>query len=425
MPEQSSLEAHVPKSARDNEQIGDLAEKDHNRIEPQDGENYYLYSFKAYDDNQETPIYESGSEINSAKYVVPNKSILISKLNPRINRVWRVKTSEDNAICSTEFVVLRPKNGIPLDYLFAVLNEPTFRDHLVSLTTGTSGSHQRVKQSDILEYEVPNFSDYEKAIIGHIYALFDDKISVNVKIGQNLINICNTLFRSWFIDFDPYQEFRNSELGEIPKNFEIVNFSDICHTEGGGTPDTDNEAFWGGDILWLTPKELASLSSPIAFDTERKLTKEGLENTAAKVMPKNSTLLYSRGANMGSSVINKEPMATNQGFVCVEPKKVPPHFMFHLVSANRRKIENMAGGSTYPEISQTAFNDIEVAIPNSLDMVKEFEGRVEPLYEDVYNRMVENCKLREVRDILLPKLISGELSVNDIKLDGLYIKTEV
>ena len=99
--------------------------------------------------------------------------------------------------------------------------------------------------------------------------------------------------------------------------------------------------------------------------------------------------------------------------------------MFHLVLANRSKIENIAGGSTYPEISQTSFNELEVAIPSSMDAIDKFENKVEIIYEDIHKRVVENENLEELRDTLLPKLMSGEIRLDDINLDDLKVDSEV
>jgi type I restriction enzyme S subunit len=135
--------------------LSEIASIDHERIEPgeEPEEIYSYYSFSAYDEKGR-PVLEDAKEINSAKYKVEDKTILVSKLNPRINRIWKVTESEENAISSTEFVHLRPNNDGTFYFLYSLLDSEEFQKYLESFTTGTSGSHQRVKQKDILGYKV-------------------------------------------------------------------------------------------------------------------------------------------------------------------------------------------------------------------------------------------------------------------------------
>jgi type I restriction enzyme S subunit len=269
---------------------------------------------------------------------------------------------------------------------------------------------------------LPPIEDQKK--IARLLDVLDEKIDVNNKIKDELENIVQSIFQSRFVDFEPYEDLKQSELGEIPEDFELLQIGDVCSTRGGGTPSTDNDEYWNGDNLWLTPKEVTSLDSKIVFDTERKVSDEGLNNSSTAIMPEKSVLLTSR-ATVGEVVVNREPMGTNQGFICIQPNnRVEPYYLACLVENKRPEIENRASGSTYDEISQTSFNGIQVAIPPKED-IEEFEDKVEEIYEDIYTRELENRRLEELRDTLLPKLMSGEIRVNDIELDELEVDSEV
>jgi len=269
---------------------------------------------------------------------------------------------------------------------------------------------------------LPPIEDQKK--IARLLDILDEKIDVNNKIKDELENIVQSIFRTRFVDFEPYEDLKQSELGEIPESFEVLQIGDICSTRGGGTPSTDNDEYWGGDNLWLTPKEVTSLDSKIVFDTERKVTDDGLNNSSTARMPEKSVLLTSR-ATVGEVVVNREPMGTNQGFICIQPNsRVKPYYLACLVENKRPEIENRASGSTYDEISQTSFNGIQVAVPPK-DDIEEFENKIEEIYEDIYIRELENRRLEELRDTLLPKLMSGEIRVDDIMLDDLEVDSEV
>ncbi|GAB7009182.1 restriction endonuclease subunit S [Halorubrum trueperi] len=269
---------------------------------------------------------------------------------------------------------------------------------------------------------LPPIEDQKKIV--HLLDTLDKKINVNNKIKDILENIVQSVFRSRFVDFEPYDNLKKSEVGEIPDSFEVLQIGDVCNTRGGGTPSTDNDEYWDGDNLWLTPKEVTSLDSKIVFDTERKVSDEGLNNSSTAIMPEKSVLLTSR-ATVGEVVVNREPMGTNQGFICIQPNsRVEPYYLACLVENKRPEIENRASGSTYDEISQTSFNGIQIMVPPKKD-IEEFENRIEDIYEDIYTRELENRHLEELRDTLLPKLMSGEIRVDDIRLDDLEVETGV
>jgi type I restriction enzyme S subunit len=273
-----------------------------------------------------------------------------------------------------------------------------------------------------IELDVHQYSEQKK--IGKILSQIDKKISLNDKINRDLQEVTKALFNYWFTDFEPYEEFRESSVGQIPESFDVLKMGDVCSTRGGGTPSTDEDEYWGGDNLWLTPKEVTSLNTKIVLDTERKISDEGLDNSSAKIMPEKSILLTSR-ATVGEVAVNREPMGTNQGFICIRPnERVEPYFLSCVVENRKPEIESRASGSTYDEISQTSFNEIEIAVPPKED-IERFESRVEDLYEEIYTRELENRKLEALRDALLPKLMSGEIRVNDIELDELEVDSEV
>jgi len=118
-------------------------------------------------------------------------------------------------------------------------------------------------------------------------------------------------------------------------------------------------------------------------------------------------------------------MGTNQGFICIQPnERVETYYLSCLLKNKRPEIESRASGSTYDEISQTSFNEIKLAVPPKED-IERFENRVEDLYEEIYTRELQNRKLESLRDTLLPKLMSGEIRVNDINLEDLEVDNEV
>jgi type I restriction enzyme S subunit len=170
----------------------------------------------------------------------------------------------------------------------------------------------------------------------------------------------------------------------LPSGWRKMKLGEIVNVSGGGTPSTSNPKYWGGNIAWLTPAEVVALNGNRFIDkTERYITEEGLKNSSAKVMPVNSLLLTSR-ATIGEVVINKIPMATNQGFINIEPKNVNLMFLFYWLKNNRKFLNQMAIGSTFNELSKSVFKKIDILIPEDpneqkriADILSAFDDKIE------------------------------------------------
>lgn len=397
------------------QKIGDIAEKIHQRTDPSNEENYFLYSFSAYDNNEKMPVIESGKNIKSAKYKVPDNSVLISKLNPRINRVWRVKKSSDNAICSTEFIILKPKEGVSLNYLYAILNEPNFRNYLGNFTTGTSGSHQRVKQSDILEYEMRKFTIYEKKIIGQIYGLFDDKIEINNQINNNLEEVTQTLFKSWFVDFEPYEEFKDSGVGRIPDNFEIKDLTDVADVTYGYAFSSDmfNQNGDGEPIIRIRnlPDDETDQYSPEVFDDKYRVEAgDILVGMDGEFKP-----YIWKGPNAG----------LNQRVCKFEAKAGYSNiYIWNVVKKPLYKLEQSKTGTTVIHLGKGDIDEIEIAVPDE-ESLAEFNEVMQPAYQEMIIRKQQNRHLKNLRDTLLPKLMSGDVRINNINFEDIVVDREV
>ena len=150
------------------------------------------YSLPAFDDGR-NPTYESGDKIKSSKFVIEDDMFLFSKLNPRIKRLWLPCIQTENAICSTEFVAYKPKDISMLAFCYSVVDSVEFYDFVLSLTNGSTGSHQRFHPIDTLEYslKVPHMEVIKEfnTIVSHMY----EQISKNIIENRNLATLRDTL----------------------------------------------------------------------------------------------------------------------------------------------------------------------------------------------------------------------------------------
>lgn len=161
------------------------------------------FSIPAFDQVRR-PVIEPGSAIGSHKFTVPDDAVLVSKLNPRFPRVWEPVVSKSYpAVASTEFMIFRPKPGVDRRFLKYLFLSPMVRLEMEARSTGTTGSHQRVRPKDVLTIKVEIPEDVrEQRAIAYILGLLDDKIELNQRINETLEAIAYTIFKSWFMDFD-------------------------------------------------------------------------------------------------------------------------------------------------------------------------------------------------------------------------------
>ena len=139
---------------------------------------------------------------------------------------------------------------------------------------------------------------------------------------------------------------------------------EIADIVSGATPSTSEEKYWGGDVRWVTPKDLSDLETPEISETSRSISDAGLRSCAATVLPANSVLLSSR-APIGLVAINSVPMATNQGFKSFVPdhRRVESKFLYWWLKKNRPLLESLGNGATFKEISKKTTAAIPISLP--------------------------------------------------------------
>ena len=238
----------------------------------------------------------------------------------------------------------------------------------------------------------------------------DDKIELNNRIIANLEAQAQAIFKSWFVDFEPFQdgEFEESELGLIPKGWRVVPFTEVVHVLGGGTPKTDDVENWNGNIPFFTPKDAGSVA--YTLQTEKTLTEKGLNACNSKLYPENTVFVTARGT-VGKIALAGKPMAMNQScYALVGKNKISQYFVYHLAQNTVERLKGKASGAVFDAIVTRDF-DSELIVSPKGEPIVEFAGIVEPLYQQMLCLEKQNMVLRTTRDTLLPKLMSGEIEV--------------
>src|SRR5262249_11423420 len=255
-------------------------------------------------------------------------------------------------------------------YVYYYVSTPESREKIVRESTAAGVPKINVAYLRQFSIELPPI-DIQRAIAGILGAL-DDKIELNRLMNHTLKAMAQTLFKSWFVDFDPVtakaagrqpygmneataalfpDRFVESEFGLVPEGWRISTIGQEVRVVGGSTPSTKDAAFWkGGTVSWATPKDLSKLTSPILLETERKITQKGLQQISSGLLPSGTVLLSSR-APIGYLAIAEIPIAINQGFIAMVCEgELPNHYVLLWAYEAMDEILSRAGGTTFSEI---------------------------------------------------------------------------
>ncbi|MFP4386912.1 MAG: restriction endonuclease subunit S [Alphaproteobacteria bacterium] len=411
-------------------------------------------------------------EFNGGGAKFKNGDTLFARITPCLEngKTAKVSSLQSEAVGhgSTEFIVMAAKEPeYDEDFVYYIARLPEFRAYATARMEGTSG-RQRVPWQALAEFEYPFPDKDDRRPIAQILKSLDDKIENNRRMNESLEGMAQAIFKSWFVDFDPvrakvgvlesggsaddarfaamkaisgkstadlealktndpkiYSElastadafpssFTTSALGDIPEGWEASEIGNEVDVVGGGTPSTKNPEFWeDGTINWTTPRDMSNLNDKILADTERKITEAGLKKISSGLLPIDTVLMSSR-APVGYLAIAKVPVAINQGYIAMKCNhSLSPEYVIQWCSHNMDEIKQRASGTTFAEISKKSFNPIPVIVPSE-KALKAYTQNIRSIYSKIEALIYENRSLIETRDSLLPKLLSGELSVEGL-----------
>ena len=305
--------------------------------------------------------------------------------------------------------LLRPCEGWDIRYFYYCLLELKLKNY---------GYERHFKY--LKEERIPQRPLQSQQKISSFLSAYDALIENNTRRIQILEQMAQMIYREWFVNFRfPGHEkvkLVESPLGKIPQGWEVSQIGRVVETLGGGTPNTKNPAYWeDGTINWFTPSDLTSAKALFLGESSRKITELGLDESSANLFPANSVMMTSR-ATIGAIAINTAPATTNQGFITCVPSS--PLSVYHIVAWERQNMEiiiSIASGATFKEISRGEFRELPICVPPE-HVEQHYFGTVDPMYQKIRVLLAKNANLRRTRDLLLPKLISGELDVSELDI---------
>ncbi len=360
------------------------------------------------DDNGKYPIFGTGGLMGFSKeYLYDKPSVLIGRKGS-IEKVRYV--DEPFWTVDTLFYTEVNENIVIPKFLYYMM----YLMDLSRYNEGTSIPSLRTETLNRLEFPVPPL-EYQNKVLS-ILNNIDKKIELNNEINHNLINISKSIFRQKFLNYEGYEDFKDTDYGRIPSTFDVFTLNEISkEIVCGKTPSTKVEDNYGDKMPFITIPDMHN--NVFIIETERKLSEKGIQSQKKKTLPKNS-ICVSCIATAGLVSLTYEESQTNQqinSIICKD--NISPYFMYLYLNELSEYIKMLgSGGSTTLNLNKNEFSKIKVAIPNNGDMNK-FNDLIEPIFNKIKFNQLEIIELTKLRDTLLPKLMNGEINVSKINCD--------
>jgi len=268
---------------------------------------------------------------------------------------------------------------------------------------------------DSLDVAIPLLPTQRK--IAAILSAYDDLIENNLRRIKMLEEMAQNLYREWFVKFrfpgHQNARFVDSSLGMIPEGWEVCTIENTFAIMGGGTPSKAVSEYWDNGIInWYSPTDLTATDSMFMERSGHQISELGLQKSSARLFPPFSVMMTSR-ATLGVISINTTEACTNQGFItCVPNERFPLYTLYYWLKENVAYFISLGTGATFKEITKGVFKTIELVVPMPA-IVTQFEDTVQTFAIHVLNLQRKNTILRRTHDLLLPRLISGEVDVSE------------
>lgn len=355
--------------------------------------------------------------------------------------------------------VIKPAQGISAEWISICLKSPAAQHYLDSRANTTV--QKTLNLQDVREIPIMTVSEAEERYILEWWTTLNDKIELNRRMNATLEGMAQALFKSWFVDFDPVIDnalaagnpipeelaararlrqgyagqaevrrhvsaeasakgeaaetfpsaFQETEpVGWIPEGWEVKPLESIIKLIGGGTPKTSIEEYWKGEIPWFSVVDAPNDSDVFVIDTEKKITSAAVANSSTKVLRPGTTIISARGTVGKCALVGRE-MAMNQSCYGIQgADDIGDIFTYYIIRKYVADLQQRGHGSVFNTITRDTFRAIAVPFCGK-ELTHHFDKVVSPQLNRIRSNLAQLETLTNLRDTLLPKLISGELRI--------------
>jgi len=346
--------------------------------------------------------------------LLPKNTVLFTSRAP----IGYVAISSNELATNQGFKSIVPNKNT--DYLFLYYLLKYNKDKIEGMGSGTTFKEVSGATMKNIEVNVPQDKE-EQIRIGKILSSLDDKIEQNTRMNKVLEEIARALFHRWFVAFEfpnaegkPYKsaggKMVESEMGSVPEGWETNTLDNVVDIIGGGTPKTSTSEYWNGTIPWFSVIDAPNDGDIFVIDTEKHITQLGIENSSTRLLPVGTTIISARGT-VGKCAVVGIPMTMNQSCYGIRGKKEGvDYFVYFTIRGMVSELQSKGHGSVFNTITRDTINTQKIVVPD-VSVMKKYNDHVTPLLQKIQTNLTENRHLSELRDGLLPKLMSGDIEV--------------
>ncbi|MCK9635347.1 MAG: restriction endonuclease subunit S [Methylobacter tundripaludum] len=366
-------------------------------------------------------------DFSSCDFITENKDALLRKGKLRRKDVvlttrgtvgsvgfFHNNISYEHIRINSGMVVLRCAESVSPYYSYHLFKSPLLKTQYSLYSSGAAQPQLPIKDLKRIKLPIPPLSVQEK--IAAILSAYDELIENNQRRIVLLEKIAEEVYREWFVRLRFPGHDKVKVIKGVPEGWKLVKLEKAFDFTGGGTPTKEVSRYWdGGDVNWFTPSDITGANGIFLERSGNQCTEEGFNKSSAKMFPAYSVMLTSR-ATIGAVGINLTPACTNQGFItCIPNAQYRLSYLYHWIKLAKPHFELLSGGATFAELTKGTFKKIEILTPPE-KLVEKFDELESPIFKAIERYHRQNTKLIATRDLLLPRLISGKLSVENLDI---------
>ena len=348
-----------------------------------------------------------------ARRVLRENDVLLSTVRPNLKSHYLVEHEANNLICSTGFSVIRARHGISNPgYLFQHLFADILNNQIELLVSGSN--YPAINSKDVKNLAIPLPPILEQAAIATILsdtdrllaalrALIGKKRAVKTAAMQQLLS-----GRLRLPGFAATDRLKNSELGEIPEDWEIDAIGNRCETYSGGTPTTSIKGYYGGEIKWIVSSDL---NQGFISNVSGRITELGFQNSASRMIKGNTLLLALYGATSGTVAISKITAAINQAILAIVPERDSSLFLYYWFNFNKHQIIESYVQGGQPNLSGAIIRNLKVVFPPFPEQTA-IAQTLSDMDSEIAALEARAAKLAQIKQGLMQNLLTGKIRVN-------------
>ena len=336
------------------------------------------------------------------KYDIPRKGDILLTSVGTLGVPWLVD-EEKFYFKDGNLTWLRPKDRIVSEYLYYWLNSEEAQNQIDAKCIGSTQKALTIETLNKFQISLPSI-DVQRKIVAMIRPI-EEKINANRKVNKNLEQQAQALFKSWFLDYEPWD-------GSVPDSWNSGKLGNFVEIKRGGSPRPIQEYLSDSGLRWLKISDVTSLQTPFVIDIKDHIIEAGLRKT---VFLKAGSLVLSNSATPGVPKIIDVDSCIHDGWLYFPESKFSKEYLYLYFKYIRQQLVNLSNGSVFNNLKTDILKGYPTKLPDK-ETLQRFDNIVKPMFLQMQNLTRESHKLVDMRNALLPKLISGELDVSNLDL---------